>query len=116
MGHAVSEAAARSVRKSQAAKAVERSGEQILKDIRSSLAAKLAVTPVDTAWLLGQYDEAAQASDAYNALKAQFDALTTEYDTLLRKNEEFRDVYAQENRSTVVTLSPSGVNELVSES
>lgn len=57
MGHAVSEAAARSVRKSQAVKKEERSEEQILKDIRSSLAAKLAVTPDDVRFLLGLYDK-----------------------------------------------------------
>jgi hypothetical protein len=57
MGHAVSEAAARSVRKGQAVKKEERSEEQILKDIRSSLAAKLAVTPDDVRFLLGLYDK-----------------------------------------------------------
>ena len=68
MGHAVSEAAARSVRKSQAVKKEERSEEQILKDIRSSLAAKLAVTPDDTQFLLGLYDKLiADASAAPNA-------------------------------------------------
>jgi hypothetical protein len=57
MGHAVSEAAARSVRKSQAVKKEERSQEQILKDIRSSLDAKLSVTPDDIRFLLGLYDK-----------------------------------------------------------
>ena len=142
MGHAVSEAAARSVRKSQAVKAAERIPEQILKDIRSNLAAKLAVTPADQAWLLEQYDAVSSCmvedALAYNALHAQYTALDEkdypgqvelmqkritelvgERDKLTEQNEEFRRVYEMENSHATVTvecaMSPGGANEMVSE-
>ena len=108
MGHAVSEAAARSVRKSQAVKAAERIPEQILKDIRSNLAAKLAVTPADQAWLLERFDISssclADAANAYNALHAQYTALVKEHEKLTEQNEEFRRVYEMENSRTTVTV------------
>ena len=57
MGRSVSEAEAQAVRKSEKTKAVDRTPEQIFTDIRRNLGAKLAVTPMDTAFLLAQYDQ-----------------------------------------------------------
>lgn len=58
MSHSVSEAAARAVKNSQKKVAETRTGAEILKGIRGNLAAHLAVTPSDTAFLLARYDEA----------------------------------------------------------
>lgn len=58
MGHNVGKAADNAVQKSAVKKAVERTPEQILKDIRNHLDAKLAVTPDDVRFLLAQYDAA----------------------------------------------------------
>jgi hypothetical protein len=71
MGHNVGEAAARSVRKSEKARQEERTQEQIIRDIRNNLSAKLAVTPSDTAFLLAKYDE---ALDIAKTLQNQIDA------------------------------------------
>jgi hypothetical protein len=58
MSHSVSETAARAVANSQRKVEEKRTPEQILKGIRGNLAAHLAVTPNDTAFLLSQYDAA----------------------------------------------------------
>lgn len=59
MAHSVSEAAARAVKNSERKKVEEtRTPEQIIKGIRGNLAAHLAVTPGDTAFLLAQFDAA----------------------------------------------------------
>ena len=57
MGHNVGDAAARSVKKSEKSKLLERTPEQIIKDIRINLNAKLAVTPDDVRFLLKRFDE-----------------------------------------------------------
>lgn len=57
MGHNVGDAAARSVKKSEKTRLLERSPEQVIKDIRMNLAAKLAVTPDDVRFLLRRFDE-----------------------------------------------------------
>ena len=57
MAHSVAEQAARSVKKSEKMKLLERTPEQIIKDIRMNLNAKLAVTPDDVRFLLAKYDE-----------------------------------------------------------
>ena len=57
MGHSVSDAAARSVKKSEKVRLLERTPEQVIKDIRANLAAKLAVTPDDVRFLLKRFDE-----------------------------------------------------------
>ena len=64
MGHNVGDAAARSVKKSEKSKLLERTPEEIIKDIRINLAAKLAVTPDDVRFLLAKYD-AAEAAVAH---------------------------------------------------
>jgi hypothetical protein len=61
MSHSVSETAARAVANSQRKVAETRTPEQILKGIRGNLAAHLAVTPNDVAFLLARYDEASAA-------------------------------------------------------
>ena len=101
MGRSVSEAAAQAVRKSEKSKTVERTPEQVLADIRRNLAARLAVTPLDTAFLLAQYD----------ALQARIDELLGVNGELLllvgslkEQNEQFRTVYEAENRSQAVTV------------
>ena len=57
MAHSVAEQAARSVKKSEKMKLLERTPEQIIKDIRMNLNAKLAVTPDDVRFLLKRFDE-----------------------------------------------------------
>jgi len=57
MAHSVAEQAARSVKKSEKSKLLERTPEQIIKDIRINLNAKLAVTPDDVRFLLKRFDE-----------------------------------------------------------
>ena len=56
MGKNVGTVAAEAVKKSEKVKASERTGEQVLADIRRNLAAHLAVTPNDVRFLLAQYD------------------------------------------------------------
>jgi hypothetical protein len=58
MSHSVSEQAARSVKKSEKNRLLERTTDQIIKDIRNNLSAKLAVTPDDVRTLLAEYDKA----------------------------------------------------------
>lgn len=58
MGHSVSKAAENAVNRSNKKDKAERTTEQIIKDIRNNLAAKLAVTPGDVAVLLAEYDAA----------------------------------------------------------
>ena len=101
MGRSVGEAAAEAVRKSEKSKATDRTPEQILVDIRRNLAARLAVMPLDTAFLLAQYD----------ALQARIDELLGVNGELLllvgslkEQNEQFRTVYEAENRSQAVTV------------
>lgn len=69
MGHNVGDAAARSVKKSEKTRLTERSPEQIIKDIRNNLAAKLAVTPGDVGFLLAQYDQLAKDGNMLVASK-----------------------------------------------
>lgn len=57
MGHNVGKAAELSVKKGQIKKVVERTDEQIFRDIRNNLASRLATTPDDARFLLRKYDE-----------------------------------------------------------
>lgn len=57
MGHSVGKAAENAVQRGAYKKEVERTPEQILKDIRRNLDARLAVTPDDVRFLLAQYDK-----------------------------------------------------------
>lgn len=57
MGRSVGDMAANAVARGSKKKPEDRTPEQILKDIRTNLAAKLAVTPDDQRFLLAKYDE-----------------------------------------------------------
>ena len=57
MGHNVGKAADNAVQKGAYKKTAERAPEQILKDIRNHLDAKLAITSDDVRFLLAAYDE-----------------------------------------------------------
>lgn len=59
MGHNGTQAAA----KKEKVKASDRTPEQILKDIRNNVAAKLFVTPNDVRFLLGEYDKLVATSE-----------------------------------------------------
>jgi hypothetical protein len=87
MGHTVGEQAGRSVKKSEKTRLLERTPEQIIKDIRANLAAKLAVTPGDTLFLLTKYDELVVLGNALVNSKwvdavplANFEELQAKYD------------------------------------
>jgi hypothetical protein len=56
MGKNVGAVAAQAVQKSEKVKTAERTGDQILADVRRNLGARLAVTPDDVRFLLAQYD------------------------------------------------------------
>lgn len=58
MGHNVGNQAERSVQKSKKVALKDRTPEQILKEIRSNLASRNAVTPDDQRFLLAAYDTA----------------------------------------------------------
>lgn len=66
MGHSVGKAAENAVNRSAPKKAKEeRSVEEVIKDIRNNLAAKLAVTPEDVRALLAEYDKVVTGTGAY---------------------------------------------------
>lgn len=108
MGHNVGTAAANAVKRSERVKSSERANEQILKDIRGNIAAKLFVTPTDQKWLLEQYDAAATMIGAQHTLILEkLQIISTQDDTitsLQAQIEQFRSVYEQENRSTSVKV------------
>ena len=111
MGHSVSDAAARSVKKGEKVKTADRTPEQIIADIRKNLGANLAVTPDDQRFLLAKYDEGRGELIALSintetkiaemkqaSLEAMQDANNL-IDRLKAQVEEFRTVYEAENRS-----------------
>ena len=108
MGHSVGDAAARSVKKSEATKAAERTPDQILAGIRKNLDARLAVTPLDVRFLLAQYDEVkALMIQNTQLLQQATDGLLTADEIikdLTAKNEEFRRVYEAENRTATLQV------------
>jgi len=133
MGHSVSQQGKAAGEKRAAQKQAERSPEQILKDIRSSLQSGLSVTPLDIKWLLERYDSLKATlqqnvellqigTESLQSLGKEMDELKAENEDLRVKNEDFRQVYEMENSRTtvkverVVAMSPGGANELVSES
>lgn len=83
MGHTVGEQAGRSVKKSEKTRLLERTPEQIIKDIRNNLSAKLAVTPDDVKFLLGKYDEAVTLGEALVASKWVDAVPVSQWDALL---------------------------------
>lgn len=64
MGRSVGDAAAQAVARSKKKEVVDRTPEQIIRDIRNNLDAKLAVTPLDVRFLLERYNEARAALQA----------------------------------------------------
>ena len=108
MGHSVSKAANNAVEKSKKVKAADRTDLQIIADMRRNFAAGLAVTADDQKWLLGEYERVhltlAEAIATNTTLKQALESVRTENLELTAKVEEFRDVYEQENRSTVVKV------------
>jgi hypothetical protein len=126
MGHSVGDAAARSVRKSEKVKPEDRTPEQILKGIRSNLAARLAVTPDDQRFLLLQYDTTVTSLQAANEvskeLTLQVENLTKQNNDqnqqiqkLVEENDQFRAVYEQENRKQLLSVEtvPGALAEAV---
>jgi len=112
MGKNVGEVAAQAVKKSEKVKASERTGDQILLDIRRNIAAHLAVTPDDVRFLLSQYDKAALIID----IAVKNDILkTAEIAALEAKIEEFRSVYEQENRRTTLRVDVRETDEQTDE-
>lgn len=108
-------AANRAVERSQVKSKTERTPEQVIADIRRNLGANLAVTPDDQRFLLAVYDgavillndshaEVVQSGDAIVKLREQIETLMTANAELTAKNEEFRAVYEQENRSTTLQV------------
>jgi hypothetical protein len=119
MGHTVGEQAGRSVKKSEKAKQAERSSEQIIKEIRHHLADKTAVVPLDTAFLLLQYDV---ITELVEDLKKQVENLTNQNNDqnaqvqkLVEENDQFREVYEQENRKQLLSVEtiPGALAEAV---
>ncbi len=113
MAHSVGEQAARAVKNSERKKIEEmRTPEEIIKGIRGNLAAHLAVTPNDTAFLLAQYDAlvpvvqtAAAAiarvvtAEAQAALQlARAESAEAECKDLRSLNTQFRDIYLEDER------------------
>ena len=113
MGHNVGKAAEQAVNKGNAKKQTERLPAEILKGIRSNLAANLAVTPADQRFLLSVYDAAIDRAvelgiDAEN-LKLKVLDLTSDNVRLTEKNEEFRQVYEQENAAFSAIIHKSEI-------
>lgn len=96
-----------------------RTPDEILKAIRGNLAAHLAVTPNDVSFLLAQYDSAQNAvavlGGATAGLLQRAENAEAKIADLQAKNDEFRAVYEQENRSTSILLSVEGTQQLVEE-
>ena len=106
MGHSVSKAANNAVEKSKKVKAADRTDLQIIADMRRNFAAGLAVTPEDQRWLLAQYDALVEKDldGQIGYMQVRITQLVEENTQLTTKLQEFRDVYEQENRSTVVKV------------
>ena len=106
MGHSVSKAANNAVEKSKKVKAADRTDLQIIADMRRNFAAGLAVTADDQKWLLAQYDALVEKDldGQIGYMQVRITQLVEENTQLTTKLQEFRDVYEQENRSTVVKV------------
>lgn len=103
MGHNVGTAADRAVKKSeQRGKIIsERTPEERLTAIRRNLEAGLFNPPVEQKFLLDQHDH---QIGVIADLQRKRDELQDRYDLALEQIEQFRAVYEQENRSTVVKV------------
>src|ERR1035437_8099017 len=94
-----STAASKAVEKSQFKSKVERTPEEVIEQARRNLSVGLAVTPNDQRFILAQYDV---AMITLNLLVDEAVVLKATNAGLRAKNEELRDVYEQENRSTTL--------------
>lgn len=113
MGHQSGKGAERAVKNSQRSAVAEtRTSEAIIKGIRGNLAAHLAVTPNDTAFLLAQLDSAAVTITAQYAVIAGHIA---KEEDMQAKLDEFRDVYERENRSSLLLVTPEAAKQLETE-
>lgn len=129
MGKNVGAVAAQAVQKSEKVKTAERTPEQIILSVRHLLAARLSVTPDDQRFLLAAYDELLVVLDIaikndilktaqIAELEAKLDEAFSANIDLTRKNEEFRSVYEQENRTAslrvdVIEIGPGECGTLM---
>lgn len=89
MGRSVGDAAAQAVARSKKKEVVDRTPEQIIRDIRNNLSAKLAVTPDDVRFLLAQYDLAVALVKLQSTLVETGDIdKITERATVVKTNAE----------------------------
>ena len=100
------DAARKAVEKSQKKDALYRTPEEVLKGIRSNIAARLAVPPQDQRFLLNAYDA---AIDQAVQLGVEAEKLKVEIARLMEKNEEFRQVYEQENAAFSAIIHKSEI-------
>ena len=91
------EAAEKAVRKSQQVNKAERTTEQIIADAGKNAAAGLSVTSADILLLLSHY----------RAALSTIAELGRQVLDLTAKNDEFRAVYEQENRSATIAMPVS---------
>ena len=91
------EAAEKAVRKSQQVNKAERTTEQIIADAGKNAAAGLSVTSADILLLLSHY----------RAALSTVAELGRQVLDLTAKNDEFRAVYEQENRSATIAMPVS---------
>ena len=121
--------AAKAVAKSEKKTGAERTTLEVIADIRHNLGSGRAVTPEDQRFLLTQYDDVhalmnqimellKSANDSFaelyafidsaaandNLKNAQIAELKVQVALLTAKNEEFRDVYEQENRNQTLRV------------
>ena len=92
MGRSVSEAAARAVKNSERKIEETRTPEQVIKAIRGNLAARLAVTPSQTAFLLASYDE---VSDLVSRQGILVRSGTETIEALGKENDDLRAQVAE---------------------
>ena len=88
MGRSVGDMAANAVARGSKKKPEDRTPEQILKDIRTNLAAKLAVTPDDQRFLLGRYDALEESNNSLILAMAAAKAAQDETNKKLQEDIE----------------------------
>ena len=98
------EAAEKAVRKSQQVNKAERTTEQVIADIGKNAAAGLSVTSADILLLLSEYR---RQLSIVATRDFEIEAQVKVIDVLTAKNDEFRAVYEQENRSATIAMPVS---------
>ena len=98
------EAAEKAVRKSQQVNKAERTTEQIIADAGKNAAAGLSVTSADILLLLSEYR---RQLSIVATRDFEIEAQVKVIDVLTAKNDEFRAVYEQENRSATIAMPVS---------